>query len=259
MAEAVVDRLEVVEIDEQHGHAHAVAQRPGDRMADALVEQRAVGEMGDRIVEGLVGELLLERLALRDIAAVEHDPADRTVAQQVSVEDLEVAQASVLVREQTVDHLGAAGGAGAVGEAAEQPALLVGMEQLLERAAGDLLDRVPEHALDRRALVEDRVAGIDHGDQVAGVLDQRREPRLARTPVDLGRELGAAQGQRDLVRKRAQCVPRLIVVGGLAREDQHQAGARGPRRTELEQEDGVVAGGEMELCACAGRQLQHAG
>ena len=83
-----------------------------------------------RVVEGLVGELLLERLALGDVAAVEHDPADRAVGQQVGVEDLEVAQAAVLVGQQAVDHLGAAGGAGAVGEAAQQPALLVGMEQL---------------------------------------------------------------------------------------------------------------------------------
>ena len=33
-------------------------------VAHALVEQRSVGQMGDRVVEGLVGELLLERLAL---------------------------------------------------------------------------------------------------------------------------------------------------------------------------------------------------
>ena len=118
VTEAVVDGLEVIEIDEQHGHPDAVAQRPRDRVADALVEQRPVGEMGDRIVEGLVGELLLERLALRDVAAVEHDPADRAVTQQVGVEDLEVAQAAVLVREQAIDHLGAAARAGAIGEAA---------------------------------------------------------------------------------------------------------------------------------------------
>ena len=98
-----------------------------------------------------------------------------------------------------------------------------------------------------------------HRDQVARVLDQRREPRLAGAPVDLGRELGAAQGERDLVRERAQRVPRLVVVGGLAREDQHQAGARRARGPKLEQQDGVVAGGQAELRACVGRELQHAG
>ena len=64
VAEAVVDGLEVVEVDEQHRHPDAVAQGPRDRVADALVEQRPVGEVRDRVVEGLVGELLLERLAL---------------------------------------------------------------------------------------------------------------------------------------------------------------------------------------------------
>jgi hypothetical protein len=53
--------------------------------------------VGDRIVEGLVGELLLEGLALRDVAAVEDDPADRAVGPQVRVKDLEVTEGAVLV------------------------------------------------------------------------------------------------------------------------------------------------------------------
>ena len=119
------------------------------------------------------------------------------------MEDLEVAQAAVLVREEAVDHLGAAGRAGALGEAAQQSALLVGMEQPLERASGDFLDGVAEHALDRWALVQDRVVRVEHRDQIARVLDERREPRLAGAPVNLGRQLGAAQGERDLMRQRA--------------------------------------------------------
>ena len=62
-----------------------------DRMAHALAEQRAVGEAGHRVVERLVGELLLERLALADVAAVEHDAADVLVVEQVRVQDLELA------------------------------------------------------------------------------------------------------------------------------------------------------------------------
>ena len=62
--QAVVDRLEVVEVEEDHGHALALAARAGDRMADALGEQGAVRQAGHRVVEGLVGELLLEGLAL---------------------------------------------------------------------------------------------------------------------------------------------------------------------------------------------------
>ena len=64
VAERVVDRLEVVEVHEQHRHRAAVARLALERVFDAVLEQRAVREPGDRVVERLVRELLLERLAL---------------------------------------------------------------------------------------------------------------------------------------------------------------------------------------------------
>jgi hypothetical protein len=70
VAEAVVDDLEVVEVQEDHGHAAVLAPAASERMAYALDEQRAVGQARDRVVERLVGELLLERAALADVAAV---------------------------------------------------------------------------------------------------------------------------------------------------------------------------------------------
>jgi hypothetical protein len=64
-------------------------------MPDSLVEQRAVGQVGDRVVERLVSQLLLERLALGDVTAIEHDAADVLVGTQVVEQDLEVAGAAV--------------------------------------------------------------------------------------------------------------------------------------------------------------------
>ena len=107
VAEAVVDRLEVVEVDEDDGQARALAAGARDGVAHALDEQRAVGEVGDGVVEGLVGELLLERLALADVAAVEHDAADVLVVEQVGVEDLELAHAAVGVAQAALERLGA--------------------------------------------------------------------------------------------------------------------------------------------------------
>jgi hypothetical protein len=50
VAAAVVDALEVVEVDEEHAHRAAAAQHPvGD-----LLEQRAVGQPGERVAEDLV-------------------------------------------------------------------------------------------------------------------------------------------------------------------------------------------------------------
>ena len=51
-----------------------------------------LAQVGDRVVERLVGELLLERLALADVAAVEDDAADVLVVEQVGVQDLELAR-----------------------------------------------------------------------------------------------------------------------------------------------------------------------
>ena len=54
----VVDALEVVEIDEHHGDLARRARL--ERLAHLLAEQGAVGEPGERVVLGLVLELLLE-------------------------------------------------------------------------------------------------------------------------------------------------------------------------------------------------------
>jgi hypothetical protein len=51
VTEAVVDRLEVVEVHEDHGQPGALAAGTWDRVPDALDEQRAVGEVGDGIVD----------------------------------------------------------------------------------------------------------------------------------------------------------------------------------------------------------------
>jgi hypothetical protein len=60
VAEGVVDVFELVQVDEQHRLAVAVcaAQRP----LQALAEHDPVGQSGQWIVQGLVGQLVLQRL-----------------------------------------------------------------------------------------------------------------------------------------------------------------------------------------------------
>src|SRR5918996_1628433 len=71
MAEAVVHRLEVVEVHEHHRERLAVADLTRESMAHAILEQIPIGEVGERVVEGLMGELLLAALN-RSRHAVEH-------------------------------------------------------------------------------------------------------------------------------------------------------------------------------------------
>ena len=65
MAERVVDVLEAVEIEIEERQPRALAPRLDQRPVEAVVEERAVGEAGQRIVEGEVLRLRLARLAAR--------------------------------------------------------------------------------------------------------------------------------------------------------------------------------------------------
>jgi hypothetical protein len=112
VAQGVVDLLEVVEVEEEHGAPATLAARPDDGVAHALGEQRAVGEPGDGVVERLVGELRLEGLALADVAGVEDDAPDVLLVEQVRHEDLELARSAVLVHERALDRLQHVTGAG---------------------------------------------------------------------------------------------------------------------------------------------------
>ena len=67
-----------------------------------------LGRLVTGIVERLVGELLLERLALADVARVQHDAAHVLVVEQVRVQDLELAQAAVAVTQRALDDLAVA-------------------------------------------------------------------------------------------------------------------------------------------------------
>ena len=55
MAEAVVDQLEVIEVDKQHGDRTAGAVGRRQREVEVLLEQQPVGKVGERVVIGQVG------------------------------------------------------------------------------------------------------------------------------------------------------------------------------------------------------------
>ena len=60
MPPAVVDQLEVVEVEEEHGEqAIPIAPRAERGIGQALHEERAVGEPGERVVVGEVLDLML--------------------------------------------------------------------------------------------------------------------------------------------------------------------------------------------------------
>ncbi len=68
VAQAVVDRLEVVEVEEQDRKgAQWVAPLPRDGVPEPIGEEGPVGEIGERVMECLVLELRLQLLADGDV------------------------------------------------------------------------------------------------------------------------------------------------------------------------------------------------
>ena len=59
VSERVVDALEPVEIAEQHGERAGAARQVDNRLAEAVHEQGAVGQPGERVVQRLERQRLL--------------------------------------------------------------------------------------------------------------------------------------------------------------------------------------------------------
>ena len=156
----------------------ALSQR--QRVAHPVAEERAVGEAGERIVERLVGELLLQPLPLAHVAGVEHDaagpsgraagwwPGSRRGASEPSGwrkrhstgpvtpgRLRRVARRSVAARSRSSGCSRSA----------------IGRPHHLGRV-------VAEHPVGRRAHEPDGAVGAGHDDDVGGVLHQRAEPGL---------------------------------------------------------------------------------
>src|SRR5437660_708953 len=62
--EAVVHDLEAIQVDEQHRQLVSESVATGKRMIDAVEEEGAIGQAGQRVVERALAKLLLELLAL---------------------------------------------------------------------------------------------------------------------------------------------------------------------------------------------------
>lgn len=88
MTDGVVDGLEAVEVDEEHGGAGVARAPSAERLAHPGGEEGAVGQVGERVVLRVVLQLGLEAHAFGDIAAVEQEAAMVAVDGGLDVEPL---------------------------------------------------------------------------------------------------------------------------------------------------------------------------
>ena len=78
VAEGVVDELEVVEVDEQHRHRRF---GPVQLVPQHLPQEAPVGEAGEAVVGGVVGQGLLQEAALGDVLHGADEPAGPVAGQ----------------------------------------------------------------------------------------------------------------------------------------------------------------------------------
>ena len=79
VAQGVVDLLEVVEIKQHHCNGFAAAPGARQGTGQPIVEQHAVGQAGQGIVQCQVADLLLGGFALADVDGSPHGSADHAV------------------------------------------------------------------------------------------------------------------------------------------------------------------------------------
>ena len=183
--EGVVDLLEPVEVQEQEGERRPVARRASTGLLRVLRERGSVPQTGERVVQRIVAELLLELALLGDVVHVDHDGV-APLARWVGERRRNPAGRAVAVPErEEVDRLRAAGVIGQAVDEVQQPLDLTGAHDRADRARDDLLRRVPEQGLHRRAREHHVPVARDDRDDIDRVLQQ-------------GQELLAAVSQRIL-------------------------------------------------------------
>src|SRR3989304_414603 len=81
---AVVDGLEVVYVQGQHRDRPSAPRRPCHCLVETVPKKRPVRQPGQRVVERLLPQLLLQRLLLADVAGVDYHSAHASVVPLVA-------------------------------------------------------------------------------------------------------------------------------------------------------------------------------
>ncbi len=181
MPETVVDRLEVVEIEDEHRDVAVLLRPASECVLDAIGEQSSVREARQRVVERLVPELVLRFPPGGDVeeVALQHASAVRILDDARLVVDPDHAS---VPRVEAILDLERLAGRVRPGVSGEDLLPVVGMEERKEELGvlRPLLGREAEHGLDLGARVDvgaHLVEPVDI-DGERQLLHERPEPRF---------------------------------------------------------------------------------
>lgn len=156
VAQRIVHRLEVVQVDEQHGRGLRLALRGVDHGGEPLHERGAVGQPRERIVPCQEGFALLG-LAARGDVAQHGDAVARALPGHGLADDLHGHGMAVLVQHRDLVGLLAVLAHGGLGEGAEFLA-----HEIEHAPAAHLAQRVAHQPRERLVEVGDEAIAVEH-------------------------------------------------------------------------------------------------
>lgn len=225
MAQAVVDPLEAVEIDEEERRARTPLAAC-ERVREPVEEEGAIRQAGEQIVGRLVGQTRLQHLTLPDIAPdplYPHGPP-RLVTDQAR-RDFERQSAPIPGEDRELPGRAILADHGALGRPAHAIAVF-GRHQIVEVERAVVRQGVARQTFGGPVQRDQATAQVVGVDEVAGVVEEVAEARLARAQRRFGPcaldqlllrgrvEPGILQRDRPLVGEQPQQAG--VVVGEAA-------------------------------------------
>ena len=178
VAEAVVDHLEAVEVEQHQRHPLTLVSDAAERPLQPVHELGPVGQPGELVVAGRVLEALGDRLALRDVldladdelrAVGLRDVGERQRGPHRAAVGPDVALLELVVASRLPAQL-------LGGELVEAP--VVGVRELLDVAAEQLVGAVAEHPGEGAVHLDERAVHLGERHPDRGVLEGGAESLL---------------------------------------------------------------------------------
>ncbi len=184
MAVAVVDGLEVVEIDESQGHGIQAPSRPGQGLPEVDFEGVAVGKPGQLVVEGLVFEFFGGLHHVRHIAVDSHEFPDLPGAVVDGVDREEVPEGRSILPVEAGHFLEGLSRPKILEDPVDRFRVRLRTHQKEGCVPQHLLGGSPDHGSHGRIGIENLVVCVDHKDSFSHRIDGTGQPPLFGQPIE---------------------------------------------------------------------------
>src|SRR5208282_2681 len=176
MAQAVIENLESIDVDEQHREFEiSVAPRRHQSPPQAIEKQRTIREIRQPVVERIVRQHLLGPLALRDVAVDDYQPSGLAIRSTNSARGgLKHSPRAIFVKDAILQAFTATRDSGLLSRLVHASAVL--RVNLFQRRAGQIARSIAENLLVRGTVIKTVSVLVDHCNHIRGVFaDELKE------------------------------------------------------------------------------------